>query len=324
MFTVSAHYRRNDHPYKRKINRLDVQARRLLPLLGTALMRVLKGKAMKLARQLIGAAALALATGVAGAAVVINYPDFSTVAGLTLNGAAAQAGNVLRVTPAVGGQAGSAFSTTAVSLAANASFSTFFQFRFTSAGGANDGQGDGADGLVFVVQTVANNVGGGGGGIGYLGIPKSIGIEFDTWNNGAGDANSSNHVGIDANGSVTSLALVSVAEADMNNGGVWNAWVDYDGSNNLLEVRLTQSAVRPAAAILSLTRDIALDLESTNAFVGFTSGTGAAWANHDVLNWVLDNDFNPINGIPEPGIVALIGVALAGMGALRRRGRFVR
>ena len=275
---------------------------------------------MKVMCRLLGAATLALAANVASAAIVINYPDFSNVAGLTINGNAAQVGNVLRVTPASGSQAGSAFSTSTVSLAANASFSTYFQFQFTNATNS-DGQGVGADGLVFVVQTVGNNVGGGGGGIGYAGVLKSIGIEFDTWNNGPGDAGSSNHVGIDANGSVSSLVLTPVAEADMNNGAIWNAWIDYNGATNLLEVRLTQSAVRPAAAILSLTRDIALDLQSTNAFVGFTSGTGAAWANHDVLSWVLEDDFKPINGTPEPGIIALIGAALAGVGALRRRGR---
>ena len=271
------------------------------------------------------AAPLVLLAATSASAAVITYTDFSSVAGLTLNGNAAQSGNVLRVTSAVDGQSGSVFSTNTVSLASNASFSTFFQFRFTNpdTGFCDTGSVCGADGLVFVVQTVGNNVGGSGGGIGYAGLPNSVGVEFDTWNNGGGDNNSSNHIGIDLNGSMSSVVLAEVTEADMNSGDIWNVWIDYNSATTLLEARLTRAATRPAGATLSLTQDLAAVLGTTNAFVGFTSGTGASHANHDVLSWTFEDRFAPIGGgnntVPEPGSLLLVGAGLALAGAFRKR-----
>ena len=198
------------------------------------------------------------------AATTITFNNFSDVSSLQLNGSAAGIGNpvggALRLTNDLG-QGGSAFLKNSISLAADASFSSFFSFR-----------------IVFAVQTVANNVGGIGGGIGYQNIAKSVGIEFDTWDNGGWDENDGNHLGIDLNGSIDSVVQTHVGSR-MNNGNIWYAWVDYNGATDLLEVRLSENSNRPNTSALSLTRDLTGDLQGTNAFVGFTSGTGAAGGN---------------------------------------------
>ncbi|MBS1135895.1 MAG: Legume lectin, beta domain:Protein of unknown function, partial [Burkholderiaceae bacterium] len=88
--------------------------------------------------RVLGSASLFVATAsvatLAQAALVINYPDFSDTTGLTINGNAAQVGNVLRVTRDTFSQAGSAFSTNTVALTSGAAFSTYFRFRFTNPG----------------------------------------------------------------------------------------------------------------------------------------------------------------------------------------------
>lgn len=196
------------------------------------------------------AATFLLASVTAASATTILFNDFSSTAGLTLNGNAAAAvddslRNVLRVTPATGNQSGSAFSTAAVTLNSNVSFSTKFRFNFNHQGNG------GADGLVFVVQTVSNSVGGLGGGIGYAGLGNSVGVEFDNWNNGGGDGNNGNHVGIDINGNMSSVARNDAPGFTLDSSTDLVAWVDYNGATDQLEVRLNNSDTRPLLAMLS-------------------------------------------------------------------------
>lgn len=233
----------------------------------------------------------------------MTYNGFSDISSLTLNGATAVAatndGAVLRVTPATSGQSGSAFSTVTVNAAR---FSTFFKFRITEPGGSifDCNTESGADGLVFVVQSVASNIGGSGGGIGYAGIGTSIGVEFDTWCNAANNDPNSNHLGIDRNGSVdhgsgADSNTVTISP-NFDDGNIWYVWVDYDGT--VLEVRANQSGLRPSLPTLSQSIDIPTTLGGvTDAYVGFTSGTGSDWGNHDVLFWEYREDFDPISGV---------------------------
>jgi Legume lectin domain len=265
----------------------------------------------------VAPAALALTSLSASADFVYN--DFSDVTPLTLNGNAAQAGNVLRLTPALFGQSGSAFTDNLVPLGGLASFSTYFQFQITNSGGISDEDGTGADGIVFAIQTQNNTAGGAGGGLGYFGITPSVGIEFDTFNNGvgAGDPNG-NHVGININGSV--FSTVTQTEPTLfNDGNIWNAWVDYDGTGNNLEVRWSQTNVRPTLPGLASNVNLATVLGQNNAFLGFTAGTGSAFGNQDILQWQYVDEFAPIV-VPEP-TSALFALGLVGTILQQRRRR---
>lgn len=266
------------------------------------------------------------------AAAPFTYNGFASTVGLTINGNATTAvtgdGTVLRLTPAAVGQGGSAFTTSQISLGVGAEFSTFFQFRFTNPGGISP-----ADGIAFVLQTVNNNVGGLGGGLGYLGIPNSVGIEFDTFPNGGGanDPNG-NHVAVDTGGAFngtativngqsncTNVATVTGMPNCMANGSLWSVWIDYDQFN--LYIALAEnSTIRPANLIVQPI-NIAAAIGSTSAYIGFTGATGAGFENQDIVNWQFVDRFAPINTVPEPATMMLFGAGLAVLVVRQRRRR---
>src|SRR5690348_13638024 len=90
---------------------------------------------------------VALAPSSASAATN-NFCNFTDVGPLKLNGAAAQAGpgnTLLRVTPDLQNQVGSAFLLTSVPFPAGTSFHSYIRARFSP-------NLDGSDGLSFILQ----------------------------------------------------------------------------------------------------------------------------------------------------------------------------
>lgn len=246
-----------------------------------------------------------------------SFADFTTVDSLKLNGSATVASGELRLTSASGSGTGSAFTTTPVELGNSNSFSTHFRFRINNSLGSSDEDGPGADGIVFVVQTVSNSVGGAGGFIGYGGIGNSVGVEFDTYNNGViGNDPNGNHVGVDLGGSIASL-VAKPEPIRFNNGNVWNAWIDYDGPAGKIDVRWSQAADRPFAAQLSYSTDLVSVLGQSTAFAGFTSGTAGGVGDHSILSWEF------AGAVPEPttSVLFTLGALVASMQVIRKRGR---
>jgi hypothetical protein len=245
-----------------------------------------------------------------GVLASFDYTNFASTSDLKLNGSSAQFGTALRLTGASASQAGSAFYTTPIALDNNTSFQTQFQFKLT--GGTL-----GADGFAFVLQNSSGKAsakGSSGGNLGYGGtvnpITKSLAIKFDTHKNGTDPNN--NNIGLLRDGNVNA-ALVTTSTVtdsnlgtpiDLNSGTPINAWIEYNGKTDKLDVFLSQNSTKLPTATAALSYQI--DLSSvlgSQAFVGFTAGTGSRFNAHDINSW----KFNSNNAVNNNGSTGLIG-----------------
>jgi hypothetical protein len=187
----------------------------------------------------------------------IEFGDFNSPApaALSRNGDAALIGNVLRLTPDAQHKRGSSFLDIPFDFGPGTSFSTRFQFQVH---GALAGTGNGADGLAFVIQNdprATTALGGDGSGLGYgnvgIGGPpisRSVAIAFDTYP--FQQAHQSN-IELLENGEISVPAAQSLQNLDFAAGTALNAWVDYDGAQDLLKVYLSQSQSKPSTAVFA-------------------------------------------------------------------------
>ena len=86
-------------------------------------------------------------------------------------------------------------------------------------------------------------------------------------------------------GALNDSIFANVTNSPMSDGNVWYVWIDYEGVSQDLEVRLSETPVRPLTPIVDAQVNLPAFIGSTNAFVGFTGGTGSGWQQHDILAW---------------------------------------
>jgi len=179
----------------------------------------------------------------------------------------------------------------------------------------------GGDGLVFVLHNSASHaLGEGGADLGYGGIANGVAVELDTWFDAHARDPYENHVAVLTRGRELlrsdhgSHLGSSLGVPDLLDGEAHAVRVEYDPEFHAAAVRHPSFQAAPHLASLVYPKGVAwkhglgtlrvfvdhldepaltvplnlgaiLDLDAGRAWVGFTSSTGAAYQNHDVLSW---------------------------------------
>ncbi|MBN1443042.1 MAG: CotH kinase family protein [Planctomycetes bacterium] len=218
-----------------------------------------------------------------GYAAVIDE-DFSAAvpsSELSINCDAAQLSGRLELTQPVGNETGSAFFRTRVPLE---DIIIDFDFRL------DDPSSPGADGLLLIFNTGTDPTicGAAGGGMGYFdgvgGRPVMPGyaLVFDTWQN-SGEV-SHNWVGfVDESAATVIREAVDVPE-ELNGNGTFHAKVL--GAAGAFTLFLSNASIGMAEREI-LTFAVPGFPAGVDALIGFSAGTGGAWARHIVDNVVV-------------------------------------
>jgi len=235
--------------------------------------------------------AIAVATGYNNSAVAsgtytisangnpyVNYASGFSSTGLALNGSAKLNGSRLRLTDGGGTEAGSGFYTTPLNIQ---SFTTDFSFQLTNPN---------ADGIAFVIQNVGTTaLGPSGGGLGYGpdtpggsgGIPSSVAVKFDLYNN---DGEGTNSTGLYTNGASPTIPATTLGgNVNLHSGDVFNVHITYSGTT--LTMTITDATTPADTFTTSWTVNIPSSVGANTAYAGFAGGTGGLTATQDILSW---------------------------------------
>lgn len=191
----------------------------------------------------------------------------------TVNGNAAQlACNEYRLTNAINTQTGSVWNNNKINL------NQSFDFKFDVFLGNAQINNTGADGIAFVLQPISTSVGTSGSGLGYQGITPAVGVTIDTYQNGADNDPSYDHIAIQLNGDLNHNTANNIAGpvtaingANDIEDGAWHALqITWDAATK------TFTAYMDGSLRVSAVKDFVTDVFANNPLVywGFTGSTG--------------------------------------------------
>ncbi len=220
-----------------------------------------------------------------GPPTVPSYLAGMDTAGLKLNGGAAVVGSTLQLTNGAPNQTTSAYYSIPVGID---SFTNDFKFQITPGSTSTL-----ADGFTFVIQNAGPTaLGSGSGGLGYAGIPNSIAIKFDLFNN-AGEGTDS--TGVFAGGAMPTVPANNLTPSTdiLGNGHLFSVHTVYDGTTLTWTIKdLTHGQ--------SVTEHLAINIPhaigGNTAYIGFTAASGDGTSIQTVFNWT----FNQGDGIETP------------------------
>ena len=203
-----------------------------------------------------------------------NYPSgFAGATGLSLNGGAIINGTRLRLTDNSANVARTAFMNNPVS---TLKFRCNFHFQITIP------NPPGADGLCFVLQNgTPQAIGNPGGDLGYSGLPNSIAVKFDLYNN-SGEGIDSTGLYTDGVDPFTPSVDLSSTPIDLHSGHIFAVAMTYDGSTLIVTITDT---VTNGSTTQSYPINIPAVVGSSLAYAGFTAGTGGLTATQEILDW---------------------------------------
>lgn len=147
-------------------------------------------------------------------------------------------------------------------------------------------------GLAFVLQGERRNVvGGGGWGLGYEGISPSLAVELDIWDSDNYDP-TTDHVGIDIDGSIVSLASAPTP-FPMDTGDSVFVAVDYLAGELSISVATDESSLEGSVILAEVVgRPEDFWWMGSDLWVGFTASSGPDPTDRNVhdFSFVVDAD----------------------------------